>query len=731
VVGAHHGDRDGSYATTDTGTAFGGKSWATERRALLEYLLQVYGHLDQLTSPDFNALAGLVCVADWIGSDEDYFPPEGLPPEIDRKTRAQEAVTACGWAPITIEAGRSFKEIFGFVPYPLQRDFIDAVDGPGLYVLEAPMGQGKTEAALFAAYKLMAEGHNSGLYFGLPTRLTSDKIHERVRDPFMKRITTSESEVRLAHGQAWMRSFDHGGEELGAGRPWFQPNKRALLMPFAVGTIDQALLAVLKVRHHFIRCFGLAGKVVILDEVHSYDVYTGTLLDLLVRRLLALGCSVIILSATLTRTRKAAFFDDPSALGSEDSYPLTSAQRSSGTAAIASEPPPTKRVRVTVDQLSAPQVAELAVQNARSRHCVLCIANTVAQAQLWFREVKAAMSEGVFEVGLLHSAFPAWRRTELEKKWMKKLGMAGDRTMGCVLVATQVVEQSVDIDADLMITELAPTDMVLQRLGRLWRHEYTDRPCSAPSVIIVTGEVSKVETLDQLEEALGKANCRVYQPYVLWRAYQVWSQRDAVQLPDDIRSLLELTYEALDAEPDFLDEAKKRLEKRRTKLQSLAQSARADKVGFCTIPDDDRAATRYSEIPRIDAVLARSVDSMGNAAKLVLSCGTEIEIDAFTKNRWASAQLHLNLVSVPTYRLPEVNNPRFLQMHFFDRTVLLVISGDGELRLDGAPIDLRYDDELGLQQQRVAKKTSAMWSGDAATVAEHDEWEGGLDEFGW
>jgi CRISPR-associated endonuclease/helicase Cas3 len=731
VVGAHHGVRNGAWAATDTGTTLGGEGWATERRGLLEHILQEFGPLAQAPPPDLDALTGLVCVADWIGSDEMFFPPDGLPPGIDRATRARDAVTACGWTPIAVEPGLSFKEIFGFDPYPLQRDFVDTVDGPGLYVLEAPMGLGKTEAALYAAYKLMADGHCLGVYFGLPTRLTSDRIHERVRDPFIKRICRSDTDVRLAHGHAWMRSFSHGGEELGSGGRWFRPSKRALLMPFAVGTIDQALLAVLKVRHHFIRCFGLAGKVVILDEVHSYDVYTGTLLDLLVRRLLELGCSVIILSATLTRARKRTFFADSPTLGPPEPYPLTSAQRRSGALMIASEPPATKRVHVTVRQLSTPQVAELAVEKARSRHCVLCIANTVTQAQLWYREVKATMPEDSFDLALLHSAFPAWRRQELEEKWMAKLGKEGDRTRGCVLVATQVVEQSVDIDADLMITELAPTDMLLQRIGRLWRHEHPDRPCRAPSVTIVVGEVSQVETLGELEEALGKTNCRVYQPYVLWRTYRVWGQRDEVQLPGDIRLLLESTYEDLDDEPAFLDEAKTMLTKRRAKLRSLAQSARADKVGFCTIPDDERAATRYSEIPKIDAVVVRSVDSRSTGVDLVLSSGAEIKVDAFSKNPWASAQLHLNMVSVPAYRLPEVSTPPFMRKHFFERTALLVISADGELMLDGRPTGLRYDVEVGLQQPTAAKKKHAGPGWHDSTIADQDEWEGGLDEFGW
>ncbi|MFW5741230.1 MAG: hypothetical protein ACOC1F_12775, partial [Myxococcota bacterium] len=142
-------------------------------------------------------------------------------------------------------------------------------------------------------------------------------------------IVDENATVRLAHGQFWLRAFEYGGGvELGAGKSWFKPAKRALLLPFAVGTIDQALLSVLKVKHHFVRTFGLAGKVVVLDEVHSYDVYTGTLLDVLVERLLQIGCTVIVLSAG---------------------------------------------------------------------QCVVCIANTVAQAQRWYCEAKGEMPAQSFD----------------------------------------------------------------------------------------------------------------------------------------------------------------------------------------------------------------------------------------------------------------------------------------------------------------------------------------------
>ena len=356
----------------------------------------------------------------------------------------------------------------------MQESLEGIVSGPGLYIVEAPMGMGKTEAALHAAYQLMEKGDNYGLYFGLPTRMTSDLIHVRV-NKFLSAAAGAHS--RLVHGQAWLKG---GGEEFLPGSAWFHPRKRALLSPFGVGTIDQALMSVLRVKHFFIRSFGLAGKVVILDEVHSYDVYTGTLLDELVKKLLEIGCTVIVLSATLTDERCRSFFHGE-AIPEKTAYPgLTFRQKDGPVETIPVKPPPPRTVRVSMKPGECEtESVENAVRRAGQGQCVLRIANTVADAQRWYRALKSRMQQDAFPVGLLHSRFPAYQRRKLEEKWMCMLGKNGDRPNGCVLTATQVVEQSVDIDSDYMITDIAPTDMILQRIGRLWRHERKNRPNQA------------------------------------------------------------------------------------------------------------------------------------------------------------------------------------------------------------------------------------------------------------
>ena len=166
------------------------------------------------------------------------------------------------------------------------------------------MGIGKTEAALYAAYQALTQGSATGIYFALPTQLTSDKIYDRMNS-FLAKVLAEDCKFRslLLHSSAWLRDTELGEEGM-PGNGWFSSRKRGLLAPFAVGTIDQALMGVMNVKHGFVRTFGLAGKVVILDEVHSYDSYTGTIIDKLVQTLRELDCTVIILSATLTAERR-------------------------------------------------------------------------------------------------------------------------------------------------------------------------------------------------------------------------------------------------------------------------------------------------------------------------------------------------------------------------------------------------------------------------------------------
>jgi CRISPR-associated endonuclease/helicase Cas3 len=744
IAGFHHGRRESAFLT-DTGEVFGGLVWSNERQRLIQALESEFGALAVSALPawQLDLLAGLVCVADWIGSDESHFPPEGLPPGADVKTLAMQAVAGCGWKHFATCHGLSFRDVFGCAAYPLQQDFIDHVDGPGLYILEAPMGMGKTEAALFAAYKILDSGQATGLYFGLPTRLTSDKMHERVAS-FLEKICDATQPVRLAHGTAWLE--DYGFAEIKVDdsdkTTWFHPHKRALLYPFAVGTIDQALLGIIRVKHFFVRQFGLAGKVVILDEVHSYDRYTGTLLDRLVQRLLDLKCTVIILSATLTAERRQRLLAAASAPAVPQAYPLVTARTQIGTRMAEPIPPKTRVIHVGFENWQPTRVAKEAVQRAERGQCVICIANTVAQAQQWHNHIKGAMKQDAFDVGLLHSKFLGWRRDQLEKTWINKLGKDGERPKGCILVATQVVEQSVDIDADYMITELAPSDMLLQRIGRLWRHERPARPAEKAQVMIVTGDVNASRTQIALIEALGKTNCLVYASYVLWRTHQAWHQRTTIRIPDDVRTLLEDTYAAICDEPDYVVGLKEKLDTRCEKLIRLALFAQSSVQGAPEMSDKENAHTRYSDQLVTDVLLVKNVDSVENAATIeMLDEIGPVRVNAFYRDMSTLKRLYRNLVSIATHQLlkagVKIATPLYLRKYFFDATVVLTVGPDGRLAFEGRPLPFRYDSDRGLQrtenpctrpyQERLETEDDA----ESYPYSDYDDLEDLTDEFDW
>jgi len=683
VIGVHHGVR--KEPKNEGCGPYGGADWAEERRKLLEYLYEQFKNtLPELppTPEQQKVLAGLTCVSDWIASNEDFFTNTitGCPSD----ETVQDALNECGWSIPELKKGQRFDDVFPFSPNTMQEAFIKCVDQRGVYVLEAPMGQGKTEAALFAAYHLMETGQNSGLYFGLPTRLTSDRIHQRV-EMFMDKILENPNFVKLVHGHAWM-NMESNAKEFKAGASWFHPRKRALLAPFGVGTIDQALMSVLRVKHHFVRTFGLAGKVVVLDEVHSYDAYTGTLLNELVKELLEIGCSVIILSATLTAQRRAEFL-----LGSEisNAYPLISTSKCT----VAPPPPPNRDINLRFFQnAEEAQLIEQAVLAAERGLCVLWIANTVANSQSIFAKINSERKEDSFQTGLLHSRFPAFRRAELEEVWMESLGKDGHRPKGCILVATQVVEQSVDIDADLLITELAPTDMLLQRMGRLCRHDRKDRPDGSRQAWIYGPILSDFDDAAQFKEALGPTHY-VYAPYVLWKTIQVWRDQTEIKLPRDIRERLEATYAELDDLPKWVAELKTELEAKRSVLKGKALGL--TKI-YCGEDDEDSAATRYNTLPTCSALILKDCDDCGTIATLTLCDGTELTARAGERDFKTAVAIHQNMLTLPWYEKDYPTTPAWLKTTVFGDVLVLKIRGENLVGLDGQETQWGYHPDKGV-----------------------------------
>jgi len=718
IVGAHHGRIKGERVQVR-------EPWEDERRRLAAELIKEFGPLPTGEADDATLwfVAGLITVADWIGSDEGRFPQQVRENLAERRLRATQALGDLGWNPVSIRTNLRFEDLFApYIPNSLQTAVIDGVREPGVYVIEGPMGCGKTEAALGAAYQLVASGKANGIYFALPTQVTSNRIHLRVQ-PFVHRISKNAPDLRLAHSASWLvqteppptlrpASPDPESEEhVRAGRSWFASPKRALLAPFGVGTIDQALLGIVAASHFFVRQFGLAGKVVILDEIHSYDLYTSTLLDTLVRRLRDLHCTVIVLSATLTAARRRQLLGAGDGQRLSDSYPLLSG---SGTppVEVPCEPPPKKTVAVGFVQPAA--LVEDCLERARQGQCVLWIRNTVDEAQDTYSRLKSANYEGGPPIALLHSRFPFFRREELETYWMEALGKdTAKRPNGCALVSTQVAEQSVDIDADLLITDLAPTDMLLQRLGRLWRHERPNRPCAQPEVWIqslpLPDAALRRETEKELREALGKS-AKVYAPYVLLRSIQQWRSRDAITLPTDIRAILEATYaEPAPDEPEGWRELHRQLEHQKARLAGLALSA-TNVWAMPPLPDDEGVQTRYSTYRMAQLLLATETASLdSHSAQLRLLDGTVVTAHDRDWNFETAKAIHRNLTRVPHWTVATalMNPPSWLTNHVSQPTAVARLQPDGSVRWLGGEqqsgLSYHTDQGIIINRERVPR----------------------------
>lgn len=768
AVGAHHGTiygrLDGLYRPKDIAAC---REWEKAGRdALLAEFTTRFGALPtdkpQENNEDLWLLAGLISVADWMGSNEDFFPADrGLGDEASA-IRAAETLERMRWGGGRMRSN-SFAALFGDrPPYPLQEAIHDQAQQPGLYIVEGPMGCGKTEAALWAAHRLHESEANAGLYFALPTQVTSNRIHQRV-ERFLEKALDEAAAFRLAHGASWLsdkqavllRPADAADAESGShvqeGRSWFASAKHALLARYGVGTVDQALQGVVAVKHFFVRRFGLAGKVVVLDEVHSYDVYTGTLITHLIRELLALRCTVIVLSATLTQARRAELIaasgGDTEAIRS-NAYPLlTVARAGEPLIEIAVEPPAERHIALRYCHLEPQAVLLECLQRAEQGQHVLYLRNTVAEAQEACRMAQGMARDGLVKIGLLHSRFPFFRREELEGEWLERLGtQRAQDGMGSLLIATQVVEQSVDIDLDFIVSDLAPTDMLLQRMGRLWRHPRQDR-CGArqefwinapadvgsfartshdeveadaqPRILANAPTASNAGSLARtrdgedaptsaaaLKKALGKSG-KVYAPYVLLRTAAVFAAREAISLPSQIRAVLEATYnrEGELQEPPAWKELREELEKDLEQQKQLADSA-TNVLGQQSRKDAEGLMTRREGAPSRDVILLSACERV-DAGRWQLT-GLDGETVTASEFDWrfdVARLLSRNLVRVPRYQVPRQDMPPWLRLHTHGLTAFALVQPDGGCVFPDAQdeIQLAYTPALGLYPQPGAK----------------------------
>jgi len=740
-VGGHHGKYT-STAPRGRAVVEGDHEWVARLKSeLIEELCGIFGPLPKEPvekSARLHWFTGLMVFCDWIGSNTGWFPVPGMDTTLQTaNARARSALIEIGWMRHRVSSALTFAQMFHSASSrpmemrPLQSVLVNSVDAPGLYIVEAPMGEGKTEAALAAAFRRWSEGGERGLYFALPTQLTSNRIHGRVED-FLTNVMESASSLALAHGNAWLSgrritpvlpAVDGEDEGADLANLWFSDSRKALLAPFGVGTMDQALMAVMPVKHSALRLFALGGKVVVMDEVHSYDPYTSALVDRAVEWLLKVGCTVIVLSATLTKARRAQLVAAAGAVEKNvsDAYPLITKVSSDETRAQSLPIPEGGRKNKVIQILhhgkDSPDWIQEATVSAEAGACVLVVRNTIADAQNSFDQIKSSCRHIGIEFGLLHSRFPQFKRDENEGRWMRLLGKvdAERPKAGCILVGTQVVEQSVDIDADLLLTDLAPTDLLFQRIGRLHRHERS-RPAGfeQPKCVILQPAVDWAGEVAAIKKSLG-ASAFVYPPFALYQAQRVWASFPLVTLPGDIRPLLEESSRIPDDIPSGATALRLELDKL---VESMRGTAWMNTVfGTGAVDDVEGMQTRWKPKPSGFVVLLSAQPSQtSEGTTLRFLDGTS---HAFVPGRFdfdLARKLHRNACRVPKYLIADTLRlraaPAWLAQHF-PNSILATCPPDSA---DCLPCyspgqiaySLRYNPERGLSHERNSS-VSAAW----------------------
>ena len=451
----------------------------------------------------------------------------------------------------------------------------DRLVGPSLVLIESPMGEGKTEAALYLADRHLATG-GRGAYVALPTQATSNQMFGRVRDFLAGRFPDEVLNLQLLHGHAALSAEFEVLRRLGdrlfapsnvhdsdptlagvAAAEWFTYRKRGLLAPFGVGTIDQALLAALQTRHGFVRLFGLTDKTVVLDEVHAYDAYMSTLIERLLEWLAALGSSVVLLSATLPAARRADLLAafarglgrPEAALPPPVPYPRISwlDRSASGAEEVAASARSIKTVGIAWRDDGDDALADRLRVALDDGGCAAVVCNTVARAQAVYRALAPRFpniaTDGDPELDLLHARLLFEDRETRERRALRRFGKPDPATPTArphraILVATQVIEQSLDLDFDLLVSDPAPADLVLQRLGRLHRHP-RPRPAGLANATLWLRAPVVADGVPTFDSGTGY----VYDAHVLLRSWLALRDRHQLDVPADVEALIEAVYD--------------------------------------------------------------------------------------------------------------------------------------------------------------------------------------------
>lgn len=644
-------------------------------------------------------LPGFCTAADWIGSNSGWFPPQpairGLADYlVSARQRAQKAVAKAGLMP----PKPVNTALFDFALRPMQQACatVALTEGPMLAVIEDETGAGKTEAALLLAQRMLCAGKGRGIFFALPTMATADAMFRRAAD-VVGSLFDHPPTVTLAHGRSGL-SVEFHDVIVGASRSEDSPictewlaesRRRALLADVGVGTIDQALLAVLPVKFQTLRAFGLSSKILIVDEVHELgEPYIGAELEALLKLHRAAGGSAILLTATLPLKQRERLLAIYGGQGADRAYPALSVARGEHRADFPQQTG-AKGV-VGVDRIARMgDAVTLLVEKSRQGAACVWVRNAVDDA---IAAVQALRDQGI-AAQVLHARFTLWDRKRIEREVTRRVGKGGSGRQGFVLVGTQVLESSLDFDFDVMVSDLAPMAALIQRVGRLWRHmgdhPAGDRPVDRPLLSLLCPDPDQVSDDTWLQGTLDRG-AYVYPLADQWRTARVLLREGEIKAPSRLRALIEAVHgEAADPLPEPLLAADAEAEGKGMAQRSHArQNIVAFEDGYRMAGNANADAdypTRLGE-PQRTLVLARQV-----AGRLVPWADEE------GAQGWALSEVSARMTRLDALPLPDQGNAeiRAVTKDWPDWKVGAVrvcpVGDDGEI----CP-GLRYSADFGL-----------------------------------
>ena len=735
IVGTHHGKHSGSAAhqIADYPQNYFGyrkqnqKEWSDLWQEWIRFTLsETQFTVESIPEPDVPCqmlLTGLLIMADWLASNTDYFPYISADctgtAESERLDRAWEAIGLLDiWSPeINAPYDKWFDSRFGFTPNPVQHEMIQIVsENPdaGIYILEAPMGIGKTEAALAASEILANKLNLGGVFFGLPTQATANGIFDRICQ-WASKCDSDKHSIRLAHGMTELneayQSVFHGtaadsGDASLIVHEWFEGRKQALLSDFVIATVDQFLLASLKQKHCMLRHLGLAGKTVIIDECHAYDAYMNVYLDQTMRWMGAYGVPVIILSATLPPQRREqlvrAYLGIPSnkempyQMKSEPfAYPVltwTSGKHVCQRAVSANSASKT----VTVGRLPENDLVSELASRLQDGGCAAVIVNTVRYAQTLSQILTEQLSG--FEIICFHSRFLATDRAEIEQTLLARTGKKSDAAARnrLIVVGTQVIEQSLDLDFDFMITELCPMDLLLQRSGRLHRHD-RERPEKLRNPELFILEPHEDHTM-------------IYDAWILKQTEQYLPEM--LVIPTCIPELVSAVYDAADEQDPLYQAYKRKISDKETKASGYCINAKNLGKKYQNLLsdflDDDVGSSKEAEASVRDTdetieviVLKKTADQMFSLMNGTAEFDPTLPIVETEAKRIARERLRLPLSYskyhfADTLKALEIMPVKWRESAWLNGEMLLLTDENADAVLCGRK--LHYDQKYGLTE---------------------------------